>query len=171
LPLRLSILSKKENQINIHMSAPVELKLFRSIKTGKGLIKLISNLKDDRRKNKVLNKKRAVLTKKQRDLILEKTDSRCHICGIELDSGNFQADHVKPHSSGGLHKENNYLPSCSICNNYRWHYTSEEIQIILRLGVWAKTKIANDYILGLEMVNSFVKYEMGVRKRRIKRSL
>jgi len=36
----------------------------------------------------------------------------------------------------------------------------------LKLGVWAKTKIVNDPVMGLEIANSFVKYEMGVRKRR-----
>jgi len=151
------------------MSAPIELKLFRSIKTGKGLIKLINNLKANRGKDKVLNTKRSSLTATQREIILKKTDSRCHICGVDLDKNNFQADHVKSHSAGGIHVENNYLPSCSTCNNYRWHYTSEEIQIILRLGVWAKTKITNDSIFGLEIANQFVKYEMGVRNRRMAR--
>ncbi|RYY65861.1 MAG: hypothetical protein EOO13_16580, partial [Chitinophagaceae bacterium] len=85
---------------------------------------------------------------------------------VDLTIDNFQADHVKTHSSGGAHSENNYLPSCSICNNYRWHYSSEEIQIILRLGVWAKSKILTDTAFALELANSFVKHEMSVRKRR-----
>ncbi len=67
---------------------------------------------------------------------------------------------------GGEHAENNFLPSCPTCNNYRWHYSPEEIQIVLRLGVWAKTKIMNDPDLGLIMANEFGKYEMGVRRRR-----
>lgn len=143
-----------------------ELKLLRSIKTGKGLVKLINNLYKHRRINKVINTKRVSLTKQKRQLVLAKTDSRCHICGIELDIANFQADHVKSHSAGGAHTENNYLPSCFTCNNYRWHYSSEEIQIILKLGVWAKTKVVNDLSFGLDIANAFVKYEMGVRKRR-----
>ncbi len=87
-------------------------KLLRSIKTGKGLIKLINNLKKNRSNEKVKEKKRSSLTKKQRLLIFNKTDGRCHICGIELDINEYQADHVKAHSAGGLHSENNYLPSC-----------------------------------------------------------
>jgi hypothetical protein len=67
---------------------------------------------------------------------------------------------------GGEHAEDNYLPSCATCNNYRWHYSPEEIQIILKLGVWAKTKIINDADLGSIMANEFVTYEMGVRRRR-----
>lgn len=143
-----------------------ELKLLRTIKTGKGLIKLLTSLKIIRRREKVKDIKRSGFTKNQRELILAKTDSHCHICGIELSIDNFQADHVKPHSAGGNHAENNYLASCATCNNYRWHYSSEEIQVILKLGVWVKTKIVNDPVLGLEIANEFVKYEMGVRKRR-----
>jgi hypothetical protein len=72
---------------------------------------------------------------------------------------------VQSHSSGDKHAENNYLPSCFTCNNYRWHYSSEEIQIILRLGVWLKTKLTSENDQGLELANQFVKYEMSVRKR------
>ena len=93
------------------MSAPTELKLLRSIKTGKGLIKLITSLKLIRKKNKVKGIKRTALTPQQRKQVFEKTDGHCHICGIELELAKFQADHVKAHSAGGAHKENNYLPS------------------------------------------------------------
>lgn len=85
---------------------------------------------------------------------------------MQLDSTSFQADHVVSHSSGGKHAENNYLPSCFTCNNYRWHYSSEEIQIILKLGVWLKTKITSDAVSGAELANQFVKHEMSVRKRK-----
>lgn len=153
------------------MKATSEFTFLRSIKTGKGLIKVITNLKLNRRISKVKNIKRSHLTKRQRELVLAKTDSQCHICGIKITNANFHADHVKSHSSGGAHAENNFLPSCSICNNYRWHYSSEEIQIILKLGVWAKTKITRDPIFGLEIANEFVKHEMGVRKRRKSKQL
>ncbi|MDX1937380.1 MAG: HNH endonuclease signature motif containing protein [Flavihumibacter sp.] len=146
------------------MAAPVPLKHLRSAKTGKGLQKLIVNLKLNRRKNKI-KALRKTLTPKQRLAVLEKTDRRCHICGIDLIGNDFQADHVKAHSSGGTHTENNYLPSCFTCNNYRWHYSPEEIQLILKLGVWIKTKIVNDKD-GIELANAFIKKEMQLRKRR-----
>ncbi len=142
------------------------LKLLRTIKTGKGLIKLLNNLKLIRRRDKIQGVKRYALTKKQRELVLAKTNAHCHICGIQLTVDAFQADHVKSHCMGGENAENNYLPSCPTCNNYRWHYSPEEIQIILKLGVWAKTKMMNDPDLGLTMANEFVKYEMGVRRKR-----
>lgn len=143
-----------------------ELKLLKSIKTGKGLIKLIISLRLIRRTEKVTDVKRTALTKKQRKLVLAKTDAHCHICGIELEPNDFHADHVKPHSAGGIHAENNYLPSCAICNKLRWHYSSEEIQVILKLGVWAKTKVLDETDLGFEIANQFVKHEMSLRKKR-----
>jgi len=149
------------------MSAPPQLILLRSVKTGKGLINLIKNLKINRKLSKLSGTKRSRLTVKQRAEILAKTAGHCHICGIKL-IGAFQADHVRAHSTGGNHTIDNYLPACSICNNYRWHYSPEEIQVILKLGVWAKTKIINDEILGMDIANAFIKHETGVRKRKRK---
>ena len=105
------------------MSAPKELKFLRSIKTGKGLPKLIISLRNSRRINKVKGATRTQLTRKQREAILAKTDRRCHVCGVELEATNFHADHVKAHMSGGLNDEKNYLPCCSTCNNIRWHFS------------------------------------------------
>ena len=153
------------------MSAPKELKLLRSIKTGKGLIKLIKSLKERLKLNKVKGIRRLSPNKISRDRILAKTDSHCHICGLKLKKDNFQADHIKSHIMGGGNLENNYLPSCSTCNNYRWHYSSEEIQIILKLGVWARSKIASNTPLGLEIANQFIQHEMHVRKRKKGRQL
>jgi hypothetical protein len=53
----------------------------------------------------------------------------------------WQADHVLSHSGGGASTEENYLPAHILCNNYRWHYTAEELQQILKLGVWTRTQI------------------------------
>ena len=152
------------------MRSRPELQFLRTIKTGKGLIKLIHSLRKLRRTASIENRKRSTLTKAQRSLILEKTNSRCHVCGIELDAQSFQADHIKIHSSGSEHKENNYLPSCQTCNRYRWHFASEEMQIILKLGVWAKGQLLKESELGLEIANGFVKHEMKIRKARISKS-
>ena len=145
-----------------------ELQFLRTIKTGKGLINLVHSLREIRWKanGRVKGKKRSSLTKAQRQRILEKTNSRCHVCGVEIHLNGFHADHVKTHSSGGEHKENNYLPSCQTCNSYRWHFASEELQIVLKLGVWAKGKMLRKSELGSQIANEFVKHEMKVRKRR-----
>lgn len=148
------------------MRVKSELQFLKTIKTGKGLIKLIKNLKKLRRTASVKGAKRSRLTPSQRTLVLAKTNSRCHVCGIEIEINSFHADHVKTHSSGGEHHENNYLPSCQTCNSYRWHFAPEELQIILKLGVWAKGKILSDPEFGLDIANAFVKHEMIVRKKR-----
>ena len=53
----------------------------------------------------------------------------------------WQADHVLAHSAGGTHSADNYLPAHALCNNYRWDYSAEEFQLILKLGVWTRTQI------------------------------
>ena len=148
------------------MSAPKELKLLHSIKTGKGLIKLIISLRTHRKTNKLKDVKRKALTKKQRLGILAKTNNLCHVCGIELEVTNFHADHVKSHVIGGEHAENNYLPCCSTCNNLRWHYSAEEIQIMMKLGRWMKTRLLDESETSLLMANSFIKHEMSLRRKR-----
>lgn len=109
--------------------------------------------------------RRAQLSPKQRERILEKTGSRCHLCGGKI-SGPWQADHVLAHTGGGHHSEDNYLPAHSLCNNYRWNYTAEEFQQILKLGVWARTQIQELTSLGWVIADRFLKYE----RRRIGRS-
>ena len=77
--------------------------------------------------------KRQPLNSVERQAILRKTDSRCHICGGEIED-KWDADHVLSHSKGGEHSVENYLPAHKVCNNYRWDYLAEEFQEILKLG-------------------------------------
>lgn len=135
--------------------------------SGDQFKELIIELKRKRKDAKIIKRKRNRLTKQERHHILSKTDSRCHICGIKLNINKFQADHISAHCTGGEHGLNNFLPACSVCNNYRWHYSSEEIQLILKLGVWARTKIVTDKIFGREIAVRFVKHEFETSKRRI----
>src|SRR5713101_7117472 len=76
---------------------------------------------------------RQILSATERREILPKTAGRCHICGVAIE-GAWQADHVLAHSGGGGHIADNYLPAHALCNNYRWDYSSEEFQHILKLG-------------------------------------
>ena len=120
------------------------------------LQKEIYRLHMKRKKGKVPSKRIGRLSRKDRLLILAKTNNKCHICGTETSLTNFQADHVTSHISGGLHKIDNYLPSCSVCNNYRWHYLPEELQLVLKIGVFAKTEIEKGTILGNSIASKFV---------------
>ena len=112
-----------------------------------------------RKMGKRPSKRTKRLTKSERLYVLSKTDNKCHICGQEISLPGFQADHVVSHVSGGAHKIDNYLPSCFICNNYRWHYLPEEIQLILKIGVWARTEIERKSPLGISIASKFVAKE------------
>jgi 5-methylcytosine-specific restriction endonuclease McrA len=102
------------------------------------LQKQIKKLHSERKASKMPSNRIGRLTKSERLLILAKTDNKCHICGQDIPLTEFQADHVVSHIRGGTNKVDNYLPACFICNNYRWHYLPEELQLILKIGVWAK---------------------------------
>ena len=83
------------------------------------------------------------MSKEEGNLIILKTDSRCHICGGEIE-GIWEADHVLSHSKGGSHSIENYLPAHKICNNYRWDYLPEEFQVIMKLGILLRTEIEKE---------------------------
>src|SRR5690349_20829394 len=93
--------------------------------------------------------RRARLTKAERSRILKSTRTRCHICGGRIRS-KWQADHVRAHSNRPHHSPQNYLPAHRLCNNYRWDYSPEEFQWILKLGVWARTQIERATTRGVQ---------------------
>ena len=109
---------------------------------------------------RVLGRKRSALTSKQRKEILAKTGSRCHVCGIKIKrTESWQTDHVLPHSGGGKSTIDNYLPSCALCNNYRWHMLPEEVQAVLKLGVFVRNEIEKETQLGQSLAEQYVKKE------------
>ena len=137
------------------------------------LAQRLRNLRLWRRKRKAKHKQttgiRKRLTTSERKLVLAKTKGRCHICGGELPD-KWHADHVLPHSVGGTHKVDNFLPAHALCNNYRWDYSAEEFQYILKIGVWARKEIEDGTPLGHDMGTKFLGRER-VREKRRKRPL
>lgn len=127
--------------------------------TPKQLCQKLKLLHSKRKNSKQPRSRTTRLTKQQRQDILNKTNSKCHICGIPLKESDFQADHVKAHVAGGGDSMDNYLPSCFTCNNYRWHYLPEELQWILKIGVWGRTQIENQTVVGRAMSEKFVSHE------------
>jgi len=109
--------------------------------------------------------RRQRLSTEVRRAILEKTGGRCHICGGVI-RGDWNADHVLAHSIGGASAPDNYLPAHGICNNYRWYYLPEEFQLILKLGVWARTQIEKGTKLGRAIEEKFTRYESKRTARR-----
>jgi len=137
--------------------------------TAAGLAARLVSLREARRSRQSERRKvrtaRRALTPAQRDAILAKTGRRCHICGGEV-GANWQADHVLAHSDGGPHSAENYLPAHALCNNYRWDYSAEEFQWVLKIGVWARKLMESRSRLGTEMRNRFFENEVRRQKRR-----
>ena len=110
---------------------------------------------------------RQPLSASERAHILAKTAGRCHICGGLINESAWHADHVLAHSAGGAHSTDNYLPAHALCNNYRWDYSAEEFQHILKLGVWARTQIERRTTLGREAAAAFLSHERTRQARRL----
>ena len=106
------------------------------------------------------------MTAAERLHVLAKTSGRCHICGDKVENYRWQADHVMAHSAGGTHDVDNYVPAHATCNNYRWDYLPDEFQYILKLGVWARTRIERGTTVGNDVANGFAAYEARRVKRR-----
>ena len=105
------------------------------------------------------------LTATERTEILRKTGAKCHICGGDI-RGPWNADHVMAHSAGGKNSTDNYLPAHSTCNNYRWDYLTEELELILKLGVWVRTQVEKGTIVGRGIEQRFSAYEVTRISRR-----
>ena len=126
----------------------------------------LRQLRDDRRHRPRAPRqaRRRALSESDRSAIATKTDNRCHICGGVLDTS-WQADHLKAHSAGGHHRLDNYLAAHSLCNNYRWNYSPDEFQWVLKIGVWARLVMEQGKPLGQQMSEQFCAYE----RRRVSR--
>jgi hypothetical protein len=110
-------------------------------------------------------RRRRALNEDERNRVLAKTGGNCHICGGDVGEG-WQADHVRAYSAGGTDDVANYLAAHKLCNNYRWDYSPEEFQMIVKIGVWARTQIERKTLLGRGMCEAFVTSEVRREKRR-----
>lgn len=63
------------------------------------------------------------------------------------------------HALGGQNSANNYLPAHALCNGYRWFYLSEEFQWILKLGVWLRTQVEKQTVVGIIAAKAFCAHE------------
>ncbi len=118
------------------------------------------------KRNRIAPRPRTGLKPSERQRVLAKTAGRCHICGGEVGAEPWQADHVLAHSAGGTHDLDNYLPAHSLCNSYRWDYSAEEFQWVLKIGVWARLQMEKDSAFSRELQRRFVDRERGREKRR-----
>src|SRR5579862_120114 len=113
------------------------------------------------------------IAKLGRDAILQKTGGRCHICGGNIDKDSYlEADHVFPAKGGGPSNIDNYLPAHGLCNSAKWDQSGEELQWVLKIGVWAKHAMEGKGNLGRQMVNDFWASERRrVNRQKANRSL
>jgi hypothetical protein len=63
----------------------------------------------------------------------------------------------------------NYLPAHAICNGYRWDYSPQESQWIMKIGIWARLRMEKGSGLGQAMLNAFHAYEIR-RAKRVRRA-
>lgn len=139
--------------------------IFESTADFVARLRSLRSLRRDRKlelRGKVIRKP---LSPTERDVVFRKTAGRCHICG-GLIEGAWEADHVFSHSLGGQHAADNYLPAHQICNNFRWFYGTEEFQWILKLGVWLRTQIETQTLLGRHAAKAFCSHERARARRR-----
>ncbi len=130
------------------------------------LINHLRQLRNDRRgKHSARKSRRQRLTGADRATVAAKTNGRCHICGGVLDTA-WEADHVMAHSTGGGHRLDNYLATHSLCNQYRWNYSPDEFQWVLKIGVWARLVMEQGSLLGEQMTEHFCRYERRRARRR-----
>ena len=120
--------------------------------------------------NKQKDRKRISLSPQDRLVVLQKTGSRCHICGGLIEGNDWVADHIAPHSKGGENSVDNFLPAHQTCNHYKWDFTPEEIQEILKLGVFMRTQIVKRTKIGMNVAAKFVKHEQRRIERRKRQS-
>lgn len=120
---------------------------------------------DAKSETKTRSRPRRALHTSDRQRVLEKTGRRCHICGGRIE-GRWHADHVLAYSGGGEHSVDNYLPAHELCNNYRWDYSAQEFQYILKLGVWTRTQIEKQTRVGREVAEGFLRHEQSRERRR-----
>lgn len=121
----------------------------------------LRDLKNDRLSTKKEHRdkvSRKSLSASLRKEIFNRTNGACHICGGKI-KGRWHADHVAHHSVGGPHDALNYLPAHPSCNSARKGFDPEELQWILKLGVWMKTEIEKETALGEEAAIKFCAYE------------
>ncbi len=134
------------------------------------LKKQLQALRNERRashrRNRADRPRRTRLKPSERQRVLAKTAGRCHICGGDVAGEPWQADHVLAHSAGGTHDIDNYLPAHSLCNSYRWDYSAEEFQWVLKIGVWARLQMEKDSAFSGELLRRFVARERRREGRR-----
>lgn len=57
-----------------------------------------------------------------------KFGGRCAYCGQPIEIKGMQVDHVLPRFKGGGNEDENLMPACASCNNWKHSFTLEEFR-------------------------------------------
>ncbi len=99
-------------------------------------------------KHEKKNDKREKFSQEKREEIKRKTNGFCHFCGGSI-TQYYEIDHLLPHVHYRNGELNNLLPIHGNCNRLKWSYYSEDIKLLIYLGIFAweesnKSKVALD---------------------------
>jgi 5-methylcytosine-specific restriction endonuclease McrA len=131
--------------------------------SAKQLVARLRKLRSARRRAQALwhgsRPPRRTLGADERKAILAKTGGRCHVCGGRVNR-EWRADHVFAYRTGVESSVRNYLAAHALCNAYRWDYSPQEFQWILKIGIWARLQMEKESVLGEQMLEAFHAHEM-----------
>ena len=106
------------------------------IKVSKGVYHYDPNLEE--------KKEFENFTPKQKQIIKERDDSRCVICGLgEREGVEIHIDHIKPRERGGKSTLDNGQVLCSMHNNFKKHFKQTETGKRMFIALYKIAK-AND---------------------------
>lgn len=103
-----------------------------------------------------------VLKKSEKEIVFNKTNGTCHICGCKLNLDKFSV-------TNSLKKENsveNCLPACQSCKRIYDNYLPSEIKWALKIGLWAKTQIEYETEIGKEIATEIIEQEKDRENKR-----
>jgi len=75
---------------------------------------------------------KARIPKRLREMVIGRDGQRCVFCGVDLELGEIQLDHVIPESRGGGTVYDNLQVTCKKCNTEKGVLTEEQFMTKLR---------------------------------------
>ena len=94
--------------------------------TGKRIGKVSGNLRSSRSENESSQSKRRFFTTKERNMIYNRSEGHCGICGRFIPLEEYTIDHIIPLSKGGTNDLDNLQACCSFCNKAKDDSMGEE---------------------------------------------
>ena len=94
--------------------------------TGKRIGKVSGNIHNARTDNETSQSKRRFFTTKERNMIYNRSEGHCGICGRFIPLEEYTIDHIIPLSKGGTNDLDNLQACCGFCNKAKDDSMGEE---------------------------------------------